>query len=87
MASSPGEDLERCLRGVRAHTGPPAWRKTLLTCLKEYGFKKHPLAPCVAIMYEDVGDKKDQFTGLLVIETDDILCGGGLVHVLALAIG
>ena len=76
----PGEDddilIELFIEVYGIITGPPAWRKTLLTSLKEYGFKKHPLAPCIAVMYEDVGDKKDQFTGLLIMETDDILCGG-----------
>jgi len=57
-------------------TGPPAWRKTLISVLRELEFKRHPLAPCVAIMYEEVGGKPEQFSGLIVIETDDVLGGG-----------
>ena len=43
-------------------TGPPAWRKSLLVTLKELGFKRHPLAPCLALMYEHTGapDNKEE---------------------------
>ena len=41
-------------------TGPPAWRKTLLCAFTELGFKRHPLAPCVALMYERMGKEQDQ---------------------------
>ena len=57
-------------------TGPPGWRKSVLITFKEIGFKRHPLAPCVAIMYETLGGKPMQFSGLVVMETDDFLCGG-----------
>jgi hypothetical protein len=63
-------------------TGPPAWRKTLISKFKELDFKRHPLAPCVALMYEDIGDKKDQISGIIVVETDDLL-GGGICTVKA----
>ena len=35
-------------------SGPPGWRKTLLTELKNLGFKRPPLAPCVVLMYESL---------------------------------
>jgi hypothetical protein len=41
-------------------TGPPAWRKTLVTAFQELGFQRHPLAPCVALMYEDLGNTKKE---------------------------
>ena len=31
-------------------TGPPSWRKSLLTKFKALDFKRHPLAPWVALM-------------------------------------
>jgi hypothetical protein len=52
-------------------TGPPAWRKSLMTKFDELGFKRHPLAPCVVLKYE-----KEKLCGLIVIETDDLLGGG-----------
>ena len=30
----------------------------------------------MALVYEDVGDQKEQLTGVIVIETDDLLGGG-----------
>ena len=78
-------------------TGPPGWRKTQLSALKELGFKNHPLAPCVVLMYDlpsndpsvvsrrsvsrggnDSGSEpeKQELTGVVVIETDDLLMGG-----------
>ena len=68
-------------------TGPPAWRQTLITTLKELGFKRHPLAPCVVLMYDDATSKHEpifgnnprvpsHLSGLIVIETDELLGGG-----------
>ena len=57
-------------------TGPPAWRKTLVQEFSSEGFKRHPLAPCVALFYEDLGNKKQELSGLIVVETDDLLGGG-----------
>ena len=58
-------------------TGPPAWRQSLFTTLKGLDFKNHPLAPCVVLMYEKMAGKdKSQLTGLIVVETDDLLGGG-----------
>ena len=54
-------------------SGPPAWRKSLLVPMKELGFKRHPLAPCVVLMYEEVDGVPDTLSGLVVIETDDLL--------------
>jgi hypothetical protein len=71
----PGEDddilIELLAEVYGLITGPPAWRKSLLTKFDELGFKRHPLAPCVVLKYE--GDK---LCGLIVIETDDLLGGG-----------
>ena len=33
-------------------SGAPAWRKSLATLCQEAGFKRHPLAPIVAVMHE-----------------------------------
>ena len=52
-------------------SGPPGWRKTLLAALKEFGFKNHPLAPCVVLMYDGKA-----LVGITSIETDDLLGGG-----------
>jgi hypothetical protein len=57
-------------------SGPPGWRRSLFTTLKQAGFKAHPLAPCVVIMYEDLKGVKEQFSGLVCVETDDLLGGG-----------
>jgi len=71
----PGEDddivIEILAELYGLITGPPAWRKSVLTTLVELGFKRHPLAPCVAIMYENLGGKEMQLSGLIVLETDD----------------
>ena len=40
-------------------TGRPAWRSTLITAFKELDFKRHPLAPCLALCYEDHGGGKE----------------------------
>ena len=54
-------------------SGPPGWRCTLLQGLKDLDLKRHPLAPCVVLMY----DGEDQhLCGLICIETDDLLGGG-----------
>jgi len=57
-------------------TGPPGWRRSLFTTFKNLGFKAHPLAPCVVIMYETLNGKENQFSGLICVETDDLLGGG-----------
>jgi len=57
-------------------SGPPGWRKTLLTKFKDLEFARHPLAPCVVLMYETLGGKPKSLSGLVVIETDDLLFGG-----------
>ena len=76
----PGEDddivIEILAELYGLITGPPAWRKSVITTLVELGFKRHPLAPCVAIMYENLGGKEMQFSGLIVLETDDFFGGG-----------
>ena len=54
-------------------SGPPGWRRTVLTELKDLGFRNHPLAPCVVLMYSD---DDQQLVGVIVIETDDFLMGG-----------
>ena len=56
-------------------SGPPGRRRSLFTTFKRLGFRNHPLAPCVVLMYEDLG-KGTQLTGLLCVETDDLLGGG-----------
>ena len=76
----PGEDddllIELLAEVYGLITGPPAWRQTLITTFRELGFKKHPLAPCVMLMYEDMGAGTEELSGLIVIETDDLLGGG-----------
>eukprot|EP00973_Karenia_brevis_P035741 4931691-Karenia_brevis.AAC.1 len=57
-------------------SGPPGWRRRLFTTFKELGFKRHPLAPCEVCMYETLNGKSDQFSGLIFVETDDLLGGG-----------
>ena len=78
----PGEDPnEEILIEILAEiyglvSGPPGWRQTLLTQFKSLNFKRHPLAPCVVLMYETINGVKDSLSGLIVIETDDLLGGG-----------
>ena len=55
-------------------SGPPGWRRTVLTELKDLGFKNHPLAPCVVLLYGDTTNRP--LVGVIVIETDDFLMGG-----------
>ena len=57
-------------------SGPPGWRKTLLSKFKDLDFARHPLAPCVVLMYETLAGKPKTLSGLIVIETDDLLFGG-----------
>jgi len=57
-------------------SGPPGWRRSLFTTLKQVEFKAHPLAPCVVLMYEEIDSKPNQFSGLVCVETDDLLGGG-----------
>ena len=47
--------------------------KIASTDFKDLGFKRHPLAPCLALMYEG---EPLQLTGLITVETDDLLGGG-----------
>ena len=56
-------------------TGPPGWRISLFTAFKELEFKRHPMAPCLALMHEPVCEQT-QVTGLILIETDDLFGGG-----------
>ena len=37
------------------------------------------LAPCVVVMYEKIGKVEKQFSGLICVETDDLL-GGGMAN-------
>ena len=73
----PGEDddilIEVLAEIYGLITGPPAWRKSLFNDFKELGFKRPPLTPCVAIMYEyeDV-----QYSELIMVEKDDLLGAG-----------
>ena len=49
-------------------SGPPGWRQTLLTEFKGLTFSRHPLAPCVVLMYECLhGEKKPSLSGLIII--------------------
>ena len=48
--------IEICAEVYGLITGPPAWRQSLFTTLKELDFKKHPLAPCIELMYDKNGD-------------------------------
>ena len=57
-------------------TGPPGWRKSLMGTLKSLGFKNHPLAPCVVCMYETHNGEIDALTGMICVETDDLMGGG-----------
>ena len=57
-------------------SGPPGWRRSLFTTFKQLDFKAHPLAPCVVLMYEEIDSKPNQFSGLICVETDDLLGGG-----------
>ena len=76
----PGEDddilIEICAEVYGLIIGPPAWRKSFFTTFKDLGFKAHPLAPCVVLMYEELHGKPDQLSGLICVETDDLLGGG-----------
>ena len=60
-------------------SGPPGWRRSLFTTFKQLGFNAHPLAPCVVVMYEKIGKVEKQFSGLICVETDDLL-GGGMAN-------
>ena len=77
----PGEDddilIEILAEVYGLITGPPAWRKSLFTTFKELGFHCHPLAPCLVLMYEKMhGQTEPQLSGLIIVETDDLLGGG-----------
>ena len=76
----PGEDddilIELLTEVYGLVSGPPGWRKTLLSKFKDLAFARHPLAPCVVLMYETIGGKPKTLSGLVVIETDDLLFGG-----------
>ena len=43
--------IELCTEVYGLIAGPPGWRGSLLTTLKERGFKRHPLAPCVFLVH------------------------------------
>ena len=76
----PGEDddilIEILAEVYGLITGPPAWRKSLFTTLRELEFKNHPLAPCIVLMYEKLAGKDNQLSGIICVETDDLLGGG-----------
>ena len=95
----PGEDddilIELLTEIYGLVSGPPGWRRTLLSKFKDLEFSRHPLAPCVLLMYETFkppyassvppkyGDgqvplekNKKFLSGVVVIETDDLLFGG-----------
>ena len=100
----PGEDddvlVELLTEIYGLVSGPPGWRRTLLSKFKDLEFSRHPLAPCVMLMYETfetssdtrkaLRDKentppydlvvkkksKKHLSGVVVIETDDLLFGG-----------
>ena len=77
----PGEDddilIEILTEIYGLVSGPPGWRQTLLTAFKGLEFRRHPLAPCVVLMYEVLPPKNTMsLSGLIVIETDDLLGGG-----------
>jgi len=73
----PGEDddilIEVLAEVYGLITGPPAWRKSLFTDFKSLNFKRHPLARRLALMYKG---PKNQLSGLVLVETDDLLGGG-----------
>ena len=76
----PGEDADIIIEILTQIygfiSGPPGWRRSLFTTFKELEFKNHPLAPCVVVMYEKLQGKPEQFSGLVCVETDDLLGGG-----------
>ena len=64
----PGEDpnelifIELPTEVYCLETGPPGWRRSLLTACKEYGFKRHPLAPRAMPMHETLNGQTEQFS-------------------------
>eukprot|EP00971_Amphidinium_carterae_P258584 5132371-Amphidinium_carterae.1 len=77
----PGEE-PRCLIELKTEvyglvSGPGGWRSTLLKRLKAANWKRHPLAPCVFLYFEPIATRTGQsnLTGVLVVETDDLLGG------------
>ena len=87
----PGEDddilIEILAEIYGLVSGPPGWRQTLLTEFKGLEFRRHPLAPCVLLMYDKKRDTdKSSLCGVICIETDDLLGGGigprlSLIHI------
>ena len=57
-------------------SGPPGWRQTLLGEFKNLDFRRHPLAPCVVLMYEKMHGQQFDLCGVIIIETDDLLGAG-----------
>eukprot|EP00971_Amphidinium_carterae_P334504 6469826-Amphidinium_carterae.2 len=77
----PGEE-RGCLIELKTEvyglvSGPSGWRSTLLKRLKAVQWKRHPLAPCVFLYFEQNATSTGQpaLTGVLVVETDDLLGG------------
>ena len=70
----PGSDHD-ILINVLAEIHSNAWRTSSFTDFREFGFKRHPLAPCLDITYE--GDKlqatKLQLNELIIVEENDML--------------
>ena len=59
----PGEDgdvlVELLTEIYGLVSGPPGWRRTLLSKFKDLEFSRHPLAPCVMLMYETFETSSD----------------------------
>ena len=59
----PGEDsdvlIELLTEIYGLVSGPPGWRRTLLSKFKDLEFSRHPLAPCVMLMYETMGPSSE----------------------------
>ena len=65
--------IEICAEVYGLITGPPDFSNFQI--FKELDFKKHPLAPCIVLMYDKKGDT-DELSGIICVETDDLLGGG-----------
>eukprot|EP00971_Amphidinium_carterae_P239845 4761634-Amphidinium_carterae.3 len=83
----PGEPLD-CVIELKTEvyglvSGPGGWRCTLLRKLQRCGWKRHPLAPCVFLFFETLQKETHlSLTGVIVVETDDLLggCSGPLAE-------
>ena len=59
-----GDILEILAQIYGLITGPPAWRKSLSTNFKHLVFKRHPLAPCLALLCEG---EEEKLSGVIVV--------------------